>query len=215
MYYSIENKESGFTLIELLITMTISLIILTALSSTFLMQRKIYDVQEQVAEMVQTARAAMDMMSREIRMAGYDPKGTMQRSNPAGADFVGIPYNFSQLQIVADLNGDGETDGSTTNDDSNEGITYTYDAANLQIDRNTGGGDQPFAENVQSFSFDYLEADGVTEVTTTADNDKIRQIKITITARTARPDPDYTDPTYGHYRTYTLTSVITPRNLNL
>ena len=208
MYYSSKNKESGFTLIELLITMTIGLIILTALSSTFLMQRKIYDVQEQVSEMVQTARAAMDMMSREIRMAGYAPTGyvpigTMQRSDPTGAKFVGIPYDANNLQIYADLNGDEDTD------DSNECITYTYDAATLQIVRNTGGGDQPFAENIQSFTFDYFDSAGIAPTTT----EDIRQIEITITARTARPDSDYS--ANSGYRTYTLTSFITPRNLGL
>ncbi|MBW2167433.1 MAG: hypothetical protein JRG74_15520, partial [Deltaproteobacteria bacterium] len=187
--------------------MTIGLIILTALSSTFLMQRKIYDVQEQVAEMVQTARGAMDMMSREIRLAGYAPTGyvptggTMQRSDPTGTNFVGISYNAGQLQIRADLTGDGNTNGS------NEDIIYTYDATDLQIDRNTGGGDQPFAENIQSFTFDYLDSAG--NATTTPVN--IRQIIITITARTSKPDRNYT-PNSG-YRTYTLTSYITPRNL--
>ena len=206
MYYSPKNKESGFTLIELLIAMTIGLIILGALSSTFIIQRKTYAIQEQTVEMVQTGRAAMDMMSREIRMAGYDPKGTMQRSDPTKADFVGIPYDTSQLQVVADLNDDGETDGSTTNDDKNEDITYYYDAANLQIDRDTGGGGQPFAENIQSFTFTYLDTAG-SATTTTAD---IRQIQITITARTTKPAPDSSG-----YRTYTLTSFITPRNLGL
>ena len=207
MYYLSKNKENGFTLVELLIAMTIGLIILTALSSTFLMQRKIYDVQEQVAEMVQNARAAMDMMSREIRMAGYAPTGyvptggTMQRSDPTGVKFVGIPYDANKLQIYADLNGDEDAD------DSNEGITYTYDAANLQIDRNTGGGDQPFAENIDDFKVLYQDADG--NATSTTAN--IRQIKITITVRSAKPDPDYS--ANGGYRTYTLTSFITPRNL--
>ena len=201
MNYYYKNNESGFTLVELLIAMTIGLIILAALSSTFLMQSKIYDVQEQVVEMVQTARAAMDMMTREIRMAGYDPKGAMQRSNPAGAKFVGIPNDANKLQVYADLNGDEDTG------DSNEDITYTYDAANLQLDRNTGGGDQPFAENIQLFTFDYLDSNG-NPPTTTAD---IRQIKITITVRSAKPDRNYT-PNSG-YRTYTLTSYITPRNL--
>jgi len=194
--------------VELLIAMTIGLIILAALSSTFLMQRKIYDVQEQIVEMVQTARAAMDMMTREIRMAGYDP---------TGAGFDGIPYNAnpSTIDVYADLNNIPGIDNPTG---SYEHITYSYASANNQIDRNTntGGGNQPFAENIQSVTFDYLEADGVTKVTTTADNDKIRQIKITITARTTKPDPDYTDPTHGdHYRRYTLTSAITPRNLDL
>lgn len=208
MCYSIENKENGFTLIELLIAMTIGLIILAALSSTFLMQRKAYDVQEQIVEMVQNARAAMDMMTREIRMAGYDP---------TGAVFDGIPYNVdpSTIDVYADLNDIPGIDNPTG---SCEHITYSYDGANNQIDRNTntGGGNKPFAENIQGVSFDYLEADGVTKVTTTADNDKIRQIKITIIARTTKQDPDYTDPTYGdHYRRYTLTSAITPRNLDL
>ena len=39
----------------------------------------------------------------------------------------------------------------------------------------------------------------------------IRQLRITITARTAKPDLQ--SPTNGGYRTYTLRSVITPRNL--
>ncbi len=194
MYYLSKNKKNGFTLVELLIAMTIGLIILTALSSTFLMQRKIYDVQEQIVEMVQTARAAMDMMTREIRMAGYDPTGT---------GFAGIPYSSSQLQIVADLDGNGNTT------DSNENITYTYDAANLQIDRNTGSGDQPFSENIQLFTFDYLDSAG-SATTATAD---IRQIRITIKARTSKADSNYSAD--NGYRTHTLTSLIMPRNLVL
>ncbi len=201
MNYYYKNNESGFTLVELLIAMTIGLIILAALSSTFLMQSKIYDVQEQVVEMVQTARAAMDMITREIRIAGYDPKGAMQRSDPTGAKFVGIPNDANKLQVYADLNGDEDTG------DSNEDITYTYDAANLQLDRNTGGGDQPFAENIQLFTFDYLDSNGNPAGTTA----NIRRIKITITARTSKPDWNYT-PNSG-YRTYTLTSLVTPRNL--
>ena len=192
LYYLSKNKETGFTLVELLIAMTIGLIILAALSSTFLMQRKAYDVQEQIVEMVQTARAAMDMMTREIRMAGYDP---------TGAGFDGIIYNAGQLQIRADLDGDGNTDGS------NEDIIYTHDTTDLQIDRNTGGGNQPFAENIQSFTFDYLDSAG-SSTTATAD---IRQIKITITARTSKADADYS--ANNGYRTHTLTSLITPRNL--
>jgi len=191
MCYSIENKERGFTLIELLIAMTIGLIILTALSSTFLMQRKIYDVQEQIVEMVQNARAAMDMMTREIGMAGY---------NPAGASFDGITYNTGQLQIRADLDGDGSITGQ-------ENIIYIYDAIDLQIDRNIGAGNYPFAENIQPFTFSYLDGSGNVIFATSA----IRQIQITITARTSKPDPNIS----GGYRTYTLTSFITPRNLGL
>jgi type IV pilus assembly protein PilW len=207
MNYYYKNNERGFTLVEMLIAMTIGLIIMAALSSTFLMQRKTYDVQEQIVEMVQTARAAMDMMTREIRMAGYDPTGTMQRSDPTGAKFVGIPYDADKLQIYADLNGDEDTD------DSHEYIKYTMDSDYpFEIRRDTGGGRQEFALNIQSFTFEYFDSNG-NPTATTAD---IRQTEITIIARATEPDPDYTHPTYGdHYRRYTLTSVITPRNLDL
>lgn len=207
MNYYDRNNDTGFTLVELLIAMTIGLIILTALSSTFLMQRKIYDVQEQVAEMVQTARAAMDMMTREIRMGGYDR---------TDAGFDGITYDADQLQIQANINDDEDIINADGSYDDNENITYTYYDKNsaypYEIKRKTGSGYfVSFAENIQSFTFVYLKADGVTEITTSAENDDIRQIKITITARTAKPDPDYT--ANGGYRTYTLTSYITPRNL--
>jgi type IV pilus assembly protein PilW len=193
MNYYYKNNERGFTLIEMLISMAIGMIIIIALSSTFLLQRDAYDDQEQIAEMVQNARAAMDMMTREIRMGGYDP---------TGAGFDGIPYNAGQVQIRADIDGDGNITGQ-------ENIIYIYDATNLQIDRNIGSGDQPFAENIQAFTFSYLDSSGNTTSTTS----NIRQIQITITARTAEPDKNYT-PNSG-YRIYTLTSLITPRNLVL
>ena len=100
----------GFTLVELLIAMALGGLLLGAVISTFVVQSKSYDVQGQMTEMVQTARAAMDMISREVRMAGYDA---------TGAGFDGIPYHGAQLQLLADLRGantadppDGDTNDS-------------------------------------------------------------------------------------------------------
>ncbi|NQT56785.1 MAG: prepilin-type N-terminal cleavage/methylation domain-containing protein [Desulfobacteraceae bacterium] len=206
MLFSTQNREKGFTLTELLIAMALSGIILGTIAGTFIMQRKTYDIQEQITEMVQTARASIDMMSREIRMAGHDP---------TGAGFDGITYDADQLQIKVDIykkNNTGDPDGDTL--DSNENIIYKYYDEHskypYQIKRKTGNGTfQPFAENIKEFKFDYLDSAG-NATTTTAD---IRQIRITITSRTAKPDPNYSPN--GGYRTYTLTSLITPRNLDL
>ena len=194
MENSTKNCERGFTLIELLIAMAIGLVVTTSISSAFISQRKTYAIQEQIAEMTQSARAALDMISREVKMAGYDP---------TGAGIVGVPYSATQLEVRADLNGDGDAS------DTHENIIYTYDSANKQIDRNTGGGAQAFAEGIESFTFAYLDT-GSTPTTTPAN---IRQIKITITARTSQPDPNYGQN--SGYRTYTLTSFVTPQNLDL
>jgi len=202
MDYPAGNRENGFSLIELLFAMAIFLIILAAATSAFISQRKSYKAQEQVAEMTQGARAAMDMLSNEIRQAGYNPANI--------SNFVGIPYSASQLQLLADLNGDGDTS------DPNEKIIYTYDSDNLRINRNdvnTEDVAHPFAENVQNRTVKYFEGDGVTKVSSTDDNSKIRQIEITIVVRTSEPDPDYS--TNSGYRSYTLTSRVTPTNLGL
>ncbi|HDZ90623.1 MAG TPA: prepilin-type N-terminal cleavage/methylation domain-containing protein [Deltaproteobacteria bacterium] len=71
MPYSETVREPGFTLLELLIAMAIALVVITSIASAFISQRKTYAVQEQISEMQQNARAAMDIMSREIRMTGY------------------------------------------------------------------------------------------------------------------------------------------------
>ena len=63
------NAAEGFTLIELLIAMAAGLVVMGTAYQTFVVQRKIYAVQEQVTEMNQNARAAVDFMARELRMA--------------------------------------------------------------------------------------------------------------------------------------------------
>ena len=197
MPYSGKYKENGFTLVEMLVAMAIALVVLTSLSSAFVTQRKTLNSQEQITEMVQTSRNVMDMITREVMLAGY---------NPTSATMVGISYDSSLLEIRADLSGDGDTG------DTNENIIYTYDSTNHQITREEGSGTTttlPLGENIEAFTFQYYDADGNT---TTTDGD-IRQIEISVTTRTAAADPNYS--TNDGYRTSTLTSYITPPNLDL
>ncbi|MFQ5965153.1 MAG: PilW family protein [Candidatus Scalinduaceae bacterium] len=184
-----KNNERGFTIMELIVSVAIGMVILVVSLSMFYVQRKTFIAQEQLSEVQQNVRAAMDIIKREVKMAGYDP---------TGAGFDGIGTSTTQLQTLADLDGDGLTTAS------NEDIIYSHDIPNLRIDRNT----QPFTENIQAFNFDYLDATGTT-TTTPAD---IRQVRITITGRTAKVDPGY--PDNGGYRTYTLNSLVTPKNLD-
>jgi len=197
------NSSRGLTLIELMVAMSIGMIVLGALTATFILQRKAYSAQEQVIEMTQIARAAMDMIGREVRMAGYfNSANPMQRDSSANPHFVGIPATDSRLEILADLNGDGYTD------DANEHIIYTFDSTNRMIRRNTGGGAQPFAENIQAFSFIHLDGNG-TPVTIDA---AVRKIRITITARTVKSDSLHPGSGAG---TLTLVEAVFPRNLGL
>jgi len=201
------GRTAGISLVELMIAMAVGLVVLGAVYSVFTIQNKTFGNQEQMVEMQQNVRAAMDMMTREIRMAGYDPLG-VNSDNDTTNNFSGVTVNTSQLQIRSDTRGVGPDDppDGIIQTNSQENIIYVFDTGNKRITRNTGGGDQPLAENIDSFSFAYLDSSG----NLTAVSAEVRQIRITITGRTAKPDPAYA--ANSGYRQYTLTSVIALRN---
>ena len=183
-------RQTGFTIIELLAGILISAAILAGLYSVFFSQQEAFSAQEQVAEMNQNIRAALDLMTREIRLAGY--------KNSTSA-FNGIATATSDsIQILADLDQNGDTAGE------NENISYTYNSGTKQICRNGVG--LPVADNITGLSFQYTLKDGtVTSAPGTLTD--IRKITISISARASHPDRS------GAYRNITLSSDVTPRNL--
>lgn len=200
------GREGGFTLIEMLVAMGVGMVMLAAVSSVFTLQNKTFSSQEDLVELQQNVRAAMDIMSSEIGMAGYDLTRVNDTVPPSANNFVGVAtMNASQIRIQADLDGSGAINAA-----SQENIIYSFDAsdtANKKIRRDVGGGAQPFMEHAENLAFAYLDGNGA--VTATPAN--VRRIRITITGRTTKTDPTY--PLNGGYRTYTLTSVVSPRNL--
>jgi type IV pilus assembly protein PilW len=65
------KNEYGFTLIELLIVIVISALLTGAIYATFMSQQKSYAIQTGVTDMQQNARAALTLMERDLRMAGF------------------------------------------------------------------------------------------------------------------------------------------------
>ena len=147
---SIPQTEQGFTIIELLIALAMSGIILGAVCSFLIVQRQTHAAQEQITQMVQRARAAMDLMGYELQMAGY---------NPRRVAFEAISYHASQLQLRADLNGNGTTT------EAEETITYSYDATNRRLLRDAGAGAEPLTDHIQAFTWEYLDASGTPTTT--------------------------------------------------
>jgi len=87
--------RSGFTLIELLVTAAVFLVIMSAVYLVYVTSHTTYARGEARAEIHQTARAAMDLMGRETRMAGYwcnptCPGGTVHAIQEAQASAVKI-----------------------------------------------------------------------------------------------------------------------------
>ncbi len=74
---------------------------------------------------------------------------------------------------------------------------------------NTGGGGQPLAENIERLEISYFDGKG----NATANPPDIRMVKVMVTARTSRPDPEYKGG--DGYRRRTLSSNIKVRNMGL
>ncbi|MGZ6238591.1 MAG: prepilin-type N-terminal cleavage/methylation domain-containing protein [Syntrophales bacterium] len=92
-------------------------------------------------------------------------------------------------------------------------ITYGIEVENgiptLKRDDNTGIGAQPLADSIENLQFAYFDADG----NPTAVPANIRMVRITITARTDRPDADFKEG--DHYRRRQVSSNIQLMNMNL
>ena len=218
--FNCKNQPKGFTLIELMIAMAVGLVLLAAVYSVFILQNKELNKQEQIAMMQDNARMAMDMMTKDIMMAGYAGyNSTIILSRCVGtttatnAPCVGITVaNANTISFAMDVNDDwksGSADGDR--DDANENITYDlYTSGSVQVlgrKSSTSASRQPVVENVSALAFSYLPATGTT---TTNNLANIRRIQISITTRTANIDLNT-----GNYLYYNLASIVTPRNLQL
>lgn len=127
-----------------------------------------------------STRAALEIMVHELRTAGCDPDGT------AGAGIVNAAANtISFTMDIGDAAGASfEPDGALNG--PNEQVRYAITAAG-DLGRDTGGGLQPLARNVDALDFVYLDADG--NVTGTLAD--IRSVQITIVARAGRGGPGF------------------------
>ena len=229
------GKAQGFTLVELMLAIVVSSILMAALYSAYVSQQRSQTAQAQVVEMQQNARAALEMMAAEVRMAGFDPSGS------SGAGIV--TATRGRLQFTRDMNdnGPGSVPGDGDTSDANENITYGLSNANdvendgiadagvAPLGRDTGGGFMPVAENIEVVEFCYLVGNDLT-LTVTPDPaklDEIQAVTISVLVRAAAADPRYSsNGTYtmpsgairnvnDNFRRRLYTSTVKLRNMGL
>jgi len=218
-------NQKGITLIELLVVLIISGIVIAGIYRLFIAQTRAYTVQDQVAEVQQTVRNAMEILLRDLRMAGFDddasPAITIANpvAFPLSDNSITVSYeyydrNLAQYQIHT--------------------VTYNLNAANLmrQLTVNdVAQPSEPVLENVDSLIFaygvdqdlfgtpGYGKMDDQNSDNIIDDNDwlsavgagtrKVIAIRVVLTAR---PDQIVED-VRKQVSPRTLTSAITLRNL--
>lgn len=215
--------NKGFTLVEIMVAMAISGIVMASVYIAFLSQQNSYLAQEQVAEMQQNIRAGVNIMVREIRMAGFDPSGTKNYNVLAASN--------NSFSFTADINMDGGAPGA--------GETFLYelydtgaDGINDALRRTPGANTVAFAvaENIEQLEFSYTLEDGTQTTAPTASQlSEIRNVQISILARAGKPDQNFLNTaTYttasgavwnptpdDNFRRRLLTTTVQCRNMGL
>ncbi len=191
------KDNRGFTLVELLVAMALGLVVLGAVLKVFVSQNRTNAAQQEVAYAQQNVRAAMDLMAREIRNAGYDPQDN-------GFDAIKTATS-NTIRILSNLSGDDEAGDPN---DPNEDVTYAVNGSN-QLTR---GGNR-MVDFVNNLQFGYVLVDGTVldppgAALTATQRADVRTVIIHVGVRTENPDRDT-----GQFRVRNLVSRVRIRNM--
>ncbi len=205
-YRAFIRGNKGMTLIELLVVLVIVSVLISALYRTFIKQQETYIIQEQVVDVQQNLRMAMDLIVRYLRMAGYDPKGTGNFGFQITAS-DGRSTGPTSIAFTIDYNENGSVDN-----DDHEQVAFRLNGLELQkYSVSSNNHWQSLAENIEKLSFTYIMADGT--VTNFPVNPKdIRLVRVTLIGRTGMSDSGFSS---DGYRRRELTNIIKVRNLGL
>jgi type IV pilus assembly protein PilW len=168
--------SQGFTLVEILVALTIISIVIASAINSYVGQQKSELSQTQLVEMQQNIRAAMYIMSIEIRMAGYDP----HRAFSAGIINAGDGSNGDPLTLTY-VEGDTDSDPGTLKTIAFDLFDSLSDGDNDIGRKEDSDNRQAIAENIQSLTFSYLDSEGAV-LTAPVDLSAIRAVRIDITA---------------------------------
>lgn len=205
-------NTKGITLIELLVGLVLCAIVIAGIYRLFVVQSKAYTVQDQVVEVQQSIRSAMEVLLRDLRMAGYD------------SDSINSKISITNHVLPGDHT---VTINYEYDDTHRHEITYSLVNGNLTrqltIFPDVGASSsttETILENVDALDFNYGVDDGdegddmnrwANNVADIQLNEKVVAVRIVLTAK-----PDQTNPDVKNWVSpRTLTSAVTIRNLNL
>jgi type IV pilus assembly protein PilW len=215
------SAERGFTLVEVLIALSLFLLILMGIMQIFEPSNLAYQASQRKLDVQQNGRVAMDIMVRQIRMAGYFPENIDTNTANDQANSVEVATDTS-LAIAGDLDASGATNtfffcldsGGLKRVRGARGVASSYTCANGSV----------LAEAVTSLRFAYYDANNnpvpnppatpyqldaqapgaAPTFATTTQRGAVRRVVISLTAREAVPGQPA--------QQYTLTSDVRLRN---
>lgn len=200
----------GVTLIELLIGLVICGIVIAGIYRIFISQSKAYTVQDQVVELQQSVRSAMELISRDLRMAGFDDDSiaspisiTDPIVDPVSDHSITVSYEYYDRTIPQF---------------QKHTVAFWRDDVSSRLIRQLSINDVPklqetLLENAQELNFVYgvdADEDGALDEWVPAEDvgkSRVVAVRVTLTARPGQSDTDL-----QRISPRTLVSTVTLRN---
>jgi type IV pilus assembly protein PilW len=181
------NKK-GFTAVELLISLAIMSMTLGSIYSLYMSFIRTCTKEGVKVNVQQGVRSSLDMMIRDIRLAGLDPKGS--------DDFGIVAVTPRRIQFTADRDMDGELDDADITDGIDEPdmeyMAYEYDGnSSVMMSLYKADGTLEVSDtmvgNVTDLRFEYLNSDDNT--TSVVEDIRTVEIRMTIEKPSGRDGP--------------------------
>jgi type IV pilus assembly protein PilW len=183
--------KKGFTAVELLISLAIMSMTLGSIYSLYMSFIRTCTKESVKIKLQQNVRSSLDMMIRDIRLAGLDPEGT--------GEFGITSATAQRIKFTADRDMDGELDIPIPDDADGidipdlEYMGYEFDDSNgivrMSLYKPDGSKEMSdiLVENVTGLTFSYFTSNDVT----TSNLDDIRTVGIEMTIKkiSARDGP--------------------------
>jgi type IV pilus assembly protein PilW len=227
---SIFNKK-GVTLIELLVALVIAAITLAGVYRVFISQTRSYAVQDQVMEVQQSVRSAMEILLRDLRMTGFDDDNV--NSDVTIANPLVTPVQTSDITINYEYY-DRSLVGTEAQKYQSHQVRYWRNAGDSTlrrtITRDAAATTETILENVFALTFTYgvdRDNDGIMDdlnnnnridddwrtaaQVVALGNPKVVAINVSLTGRSDQTNTDVAKVVSPR----TLVSAVTLRNLSL
>ena len=166
------RTASGFTVVEVLVSLAIMSILFGAVYQSFDIFNRSYTKENVKAGIQQRTRIGIDLMVRDIRLAGLDPLGTAN-ARIITADADNIRFSADLPPYDGDIN------------DPFEDITYFLDGDLLRqtavLKPGTGLTPATLLDNIDALTFTYLDASDTPMAVPVGSTEDIRTVIVSLT----------------------------------
>jgi type IV pilus assembly protein PilW len=180
--FLIKSGTGGFTVTELVLALAMMMMVMAAIVSLLISLNRAYTAQNVAAGVQQVTRAGINIMTRNIRMAGL---------NPLKMNQIGIlEASVNKIRFQHDTNGSG-----TIEIEQDEDIAYLLNGNHQLIRQKDGNSrsNKSLIDHVSDLTFKYVNR--VDEETSILDD--IHTVEISLTVREPAGKDKFISRTYS------------------